>query len=131
MDQLFQESFVQPWGRWPAFAEEGVLPVDVYETEDSVVVEAACPGIKPEDVDISITGDTLTIKGETKFEEKVERENYIRQERRYGSFCRAVTLPGGLENDKAEADFEDGVLTITFPKSEEMKPKSIKVKVSK
>ncbi len=131
MDQLFQESFVQPWGRWPAFAEEGVLPVDVYETEDSVVVEAACPGIKPEDVDISITGDTLTIKGETKFEEKVERENYIRQERRCGSFCRAVTLPGGLENDKAEADFEDGVLTITFPKSEEMKPKRIKVEVRK
>ena len=131
MDRLFQESFMQPWGRWPAFAEEGVLPVDVYGTEDSVVVEAAFPGIKPEDVDISITGDTLTIKGETKFEEKVERENYFRQERRYGSFCRAVTLPGGLENDKAEADFEDGVLTITFPKSEEVKSKSIKVKVRK
>jgi len=131
MDRLFEEAFMRPWGRWPTFAEEAVLPVDVYETDDSVIVEASIPGVKPEDVDVSITGDTLTIKGEVKAERKVERENYIRQERRYGSFCRAVTLPGGLEKDKAEADFQNGVLTITFPKSEEVKPKSIKVKVKK
>ncbi|MDH7486995.1 MAG: Hsp20/alpha crystallin family protein [Anaerolineae bacterium] len=131
MDRLFEESFVQPWGRWFGAAEEGFLPVDVYETKDAVVVEASVPGVKPEDVDVSITGDTLTIKGETKSEKKVERENYIRQERRYGSFCRAVTLPEGLDRDKAEANFENGVLTITFPKSEEVKPKSIKVKVKK
>jgi HSP20 family protein len=103
--------------------------VDVYETEDAVVVEAPVPGLKPEDVDITISGDTLTIKGETKFEEKVEQENYIRQERRYGSFCRAVALPEGLDRNNAEAGFENGVLTIAFPKSEEVKPKSIKVKV--
>lgn len=131
MDRMFEESFVRPWARWPVFAEESVLPVDVYETEDAVVVEAPVPGVKAEDVDVSITGDTLTIKGESKFEKKVERENYIRQERRYGSFCRAVTLPGGLKTDKAEAEFQNGVLSITFPKSEEMKPKSIKVKVKK
>jgi len=131
MDRLFEESFVRPWSRWPGFAEEGVLPVDIYETEDSVVVEASIPGVKPEDIDVSITGDTLTIKGETRAERKVERENYIRQERRYGSFCRAVTLPGGLKTDKAEAEFQNGVLTITFPKTEEVKPKSIKVKVKK
>ena len=131
MDRLFEEGFVQPWGRWSGAAEEGFLAVDVYETADAVVVEAPLPGVKPENVDISITGDTLTIKGETRSEEKVERENYIRQERRYGSFCRAVALPDGLDKDKAEADFEDGVLTITFPKSEEVKSKSIKVKVKK
>jgi HSP20 family protein len=131
MDRVFEQSFVQPWGRWPTAGGEGALAVDVYETDDSVVVEAAVPGLKPEDVDINITGETLTIKGETTFEEKVERENYIRQERRYGSFCRAVALPDGLDKDEAEADFENGVLTVTFPKSEEAKPKSIKVNVKK
>ena len=131
MERMAEEGFVRPWGRWPAFAEESVLPVDVYETEDAVVVEATVPGVKPADIDVRITGDTLTIKGETKSEKKVEQENYIRQERRYGSFCRVVALPGGLEKDKAEANFEDGVLTITFPKAEEVKPKSIKVKVKK
>jgi HSP20 family protein len=129
MDRLFEDSFVQQPGRWPAVAEGSFLAVDVYETEDTVVVEAPVPGLKPEDVEITISGDTLTIKGETKSEEKVEREKYIRQERRYGSFCRAVALPEGLDRDKAEADFEDGVLKVTFPKLEEVKPKSIKVKV--
>jgi len=131
MDRIFEEAFLRPWGRWPTLVEESVLPVDVYETDDAVVVEASIPGVKPEDVDVSITGDTLTIKGETKAERKVERENYIRQERRFGSFCRAVTLPAGLEKDKAEAEFQNGVLRITLPKAEEVKPKSIKVKVKK
>jgi HSP20 family protein len=81
-------------------------------------------------VEISISGDTLTIKGETKSEEKVERENYIRQERHYGSFCRAVALPEGLDKDKAEAGFENGVLKVSLPKSEEVKPKTIKVNVA-
>ena len=129
MDRLFEESFVQPWGLSLASGEGLALPVDIYETDDAVVVEASVPGMKAEDVDISITGDTLTIKGETKFEEKVEKENYIRQERRFGAFCRAIALPEGLDKDKAEADFADGVLNISFPKAEEVKPKSIKVQV--
>ena len=129
MDRLFEDSFVPHAERWPSVADGGFLPVDVYETEDTVVVEAPVPGLKPEDVDISIAGDTLTIRGESKFEEKVERENYIRQERRYGSFCRAVALPEGLDRNQAEAGFENGVLKVTFPKLEEVKPKSIKVKV--
>ena len=129
MDLLFEESFVQPLGHPQAVADGSFLPVDIYETEESLVVAAPVPGVKPEDVEISISGDTLTIKGETKSEEKLERENYIRQERRYGSFCRAVALPNGLDRDKAEAGFEDGVLKVTFPKSEAVKPKSIKVQV--
>ena len=129
MDRLFEESFVQPLGRPQAVADGSFLPVDVYETGDALIVAAPVPGVKPEDVEISISGDTLTIRGETKSEEKVQQENYIRQERRYGSFCRAVALPDGLDRDKAEAAFEDGVLRVTFPKSEEVKPKSIKVKV--
>jgi len=130
MDRLFEESLVQPWDRAMASAESLGLPVDVYQTDEAVVVKASVPGIKAEDVDISIIGDTVTIKGATKFEEKVEKENYIRQERRFGSFCRAVVLPEGLDRDKAEATFEDGVLSITFPKAEEIKPKSIKVRVN-
>jgi len=129
MDLLFEESFVQPLGHPQPVADGSFLPVDIYETEESLVVAAPVPGVKPEDVEISISGDTLTIKGETKSEEKLERENYIRQERRYGSFCRAVALPNGLDRDKAEAGFEDGVLKVTFPKSEAVKPKSIKVQV--
>lgn len=128
MDRLFEESFVRPGlGRLvPAGAE--ALAVDMYETDDTIVVKSAIPGIKPEDLDISITGDTLTIKGETKAEEEVKEENYIRRERRYGSFCRSVAIPMPVMTDKAQAEFEDGVLTLTLPKAEEVKPKAIKVK---
>jgi HSP20 family protein len=101
--------------------------VDMYETDDSVVVKSAIPGVKADEIDVSITGDTLTVKAETKKEEEVKRENYLRRERRFGSYCRSVTLPGGLEADQAEADYTDGILTLTFPKAEEIKPKSIKI----
>lgn len=86
------------------------------------------PGVKPEDIDITITGDTLTIKGEVKAEEKVEKANYIRRERRYGAFSRSLTLPTSVVAEKAKAEFENGVLTLTLPKAEEVKPKTIKVK---
>lgn len=125
MNRLFEESFVRPWG-WPF--EGGAPAVDMYETKDSVVVKASVPVVKPEDIDIGITGDTLTISGEVKQEEKVERENYLRQEMRYGSFSRSVALPATVQADKAEAVFEHGVLTLTLPKAEEAKPKTIKVK---
>ena len=83
---------------------------------------------KPEEVDITITGDTLTIKGESKVEEKVKREDYLYQEHRYGTSSRSVALPSGLDIDKAEADLDNGTLTLTIPKSEETKPKQIKGK---
>jgi len=127
MDRLFEESFVRMRG-WPSLFGAETLAIDMYETPDSVVIKTAVPGVKPEDIDITITGDVLTIKGETKVEEKVEKENYIRQERRYGAFQRSVPLPGSLLTDKAEATFENGILTLTIPKSEEAKPKAIKVR---
>ena len=130
MDRLFEESFVRMRGLPSPFGAEA-LALDMYETADSVVVKTGVPGIKSEDIDITITGDVLTIKGETKVEEKVEKENYIRQERRYGAFQRSVRLPGSLVLDKAEATFENGILTLTIPKSEEAKPKTIKVEAKK
>jgi HSP20 family protein len=131
MDRLFQESFVSPLRKeWLAPAE-GALALDVYETEDAVVVKSSIPGVKPDDVEISISGNTLSISGEAKTEEEVKEENYIRRERRYGGFSRSVVLPEGVQADKAEADFEDGVLTLTIPKAPEAKPKVIKVKSKK
>jgi HSP20 family protein len=128
MDRLFEESFVRPRTGMPATVEGGTLAVDMYETEDAVVVKSAIPGIEPDNLDISITGDTLTIKGEAKTEEEVKEENYIRRERRYGSFYRSLAIPVSIVAEKAEAEFENGVLKLTLPKAEEVKPKAIKVK---
>jgi len=128
MDRLFEESFVRPRAGWLAPLGAESLAVDMYETDDDVVVKTTVPGVKSEDIDVSITGDVLTIKGETKSEEKVEKANYIRQERRYGAFSRSLTLPSTVMADKATAEFENGVLTLTLPKTEEVKPKTIKVK---
>ncbi len=126
MDRLVEEGLVRAPAPFAAWAPGG-LPVDMYETDDSVVVKTAIPGVNAGEIEVSVTGDTLTIKAETKEESEIKRENYLRRERRFGSSCRSVTLPGGLEADKAEADYTDGVLTLTFPKAEEVKPKSIKV----
>jgi HSP20 family protein len=128
MDRLFEESFIRPGGGRLAPAGKEVPAVDMYQTDDAVVVKSAIPGIKPEDIDINITGDTLTIRGETRVEEEVNEENYIRRERRYGSFCRSLALPLPVVTEKAEAEFENGVLTLTLPKAEEVKPKAIKIK---
>ena len=127
MDRLFDERFFAPY-RLFTVGMDATTPIDMYHTENEVVVKVALPGVKPEEVDVSITGDTLTIKGETKTEEKIEREDYLYKEHRYGTFCRSVALPGELKTDKAEASFENGILTLTIPKSEEAKPKQIKVK---
>jgi HSP20 family protein len=122
-DDFFRGLSLVPWED-----AEFAFPLDVYETEESVVVKAPLPGVRPEDVDISITEGILTIKGESKSEEEIKREDYHRRELRYGSFCRSVPLPAQVEHDKAEASFEQGILTVTLPKSEEVKPKTIKVK---
>jgi HSP20 family protein len=126
MDQMMDDRFFRspiPFGPW----SEGSLAVDMYETDDAVIVKTAIPGVKADQIDVSIVGDTLTIKAEIKEEEEVKREDYLRRERRYGSYCRSVTLPGGLEADKADADYTNGILTLSLPKAEEVKPKSIKV----
>jgi len=127
MDRLFEDSFVRPSRLWPELVgEEPAL--DVYQTDKDVVVKASLPGIKPEEVDISVTGDVLTIKGEHKEEEEEKKADYFRKERRYGAFRRSMTLPVSVKAEKADANFENGVLTITLPKTEEAKPKQIKVK---
>jgi len=127
MDRLFEDSFLRPSLAWRVIPREGViqLPVDIYSTEDKVVIRAAVPGVDPDDVEITIEGDTLTIKGETKAPEDVD---YICQEHCYGPFARTFTLNVPIQIDKATAEFENGVLTLTLPKAEEVKPKTIKIK---
>jgi HSP20 family protein len=128
MDRLFEESFIQP--RFVAPLRESVmgrLPVDVIENPNELIVKASVPGMKPEDIEITVVGDTLTIKGKAQTEVKQEKENFVVQERRFGSFQRTFTLPVSVQADKAHADFENGVLTLTLPKVEEVKPKQIKV----
>jgi len=128
MDRLFEESFVRPSRFLSLLGEEARPAIDMHQTANEVVVKAALPGVKPEDVDITITGDTLTIRGETKGKEEVKREDYLCQECRYGAFSRYITLPSALKTEKVEASFEDGVLTLTIPRAEEAKHKTIKVK---
>jgi HSP20 family protein len=128
MDRLFEESFVRPRGRLASYEGVGTLALDVFESEDDVTVRASIPGVKPEDIDLSVTGEVLTIKGETQEEKEEETGNYHLRERRYGAFQRAVNLPTLVNADKAQATFENGVLTLTLPKVEAVKPKSITIK---
>ncbi len=128
MDRLFDDAFTRPWGLTGGGRGMGMPAVDMYQTEDDVVVKTAIPGIKPEDVQISITGDTLTIKGELKENNDNKEKAYHIREQRWGSFERTLALPTEVRAEKAQAEFENGVLTITLPKAEEAKPKTITVK---
>ena len=101
--------------------------VDVFIEGDSVVVKAELPGMKKEDIDIKLTGSTITISGEKEKEEKVEKKNYYRVERSYGSFTRTLSLPSEVESDKAKAQFKNGILEIRIPKTEEAKKKEKKI----
>ena len=101
----------------------------MFDREDKVVIKAELPGMSKEDIDISITGNVLTIKGEHEVEEEVKDEDYYCCERYRGTFYRAIQLPSGLETDKIEANYENGVLEITLPKAPEVKPKKVTVKV--
>ncbi len=132
VNRLFEDSFIRP-GTWPMpFDGNGMsVPADMIETKDNVIIKLSAPGVKPEEIDISVTGDTLTVKGETKSEERFEEGNYIRKELRQGSFQRTFSLPTSVASDRAKAEFENGVLTLTLPKAEEAKPKSIKVAMKK
>jgi len=105
--------------------------VDIFENKDNIVLEAELPGMKPEDVDISIENNVLTIHGERKFEKKDDQDNFHRVERSYGSFTRSFTLPSTVSSENADATFENGVLRLTLAKREEAKPKRIEVKGAK
>ena len=131
MGQLMENAFVSPerWAAdWPAFGG-GTPAIDVTENNDAYVIKAALPGWKPENVDITFESGTLTLKGEVNEESEQNDQNtrWHRREIRRSSFARSVTLPTEVEADKAKAEFEHGVLTLTLPKAEVVKPKQIKI----
>jgi len=126
INRLFNEAFDR--------SEEGSLTpwapaVDIFETEQELVVKADLPDVKPEDLDIRVENNVLTIRGERKFEKKVSEDKYLRVERAYGSFSRSFSLASTVNTEAIKADYKDGVLTLTIPKREEAKPKQIKVQV--
>lgn len=127
MDRMFDDTLVRPTRLISETLKEIEAPIDMYQTDNDVVVKASLPGVKPDEVDISIIGDTLTIKGEHREEKEEKKKDYLYRERTYGSFSRSVLIPVSVQADKANALFEDGVLTLTLPKAEEIKPKQIKI----
>ena len=125
MDRLFDEFFAAPTSTPNGWS----MPmVDMYQTEDDIVVKATLPGLDPEDLDIQITGDMLNIRGEIKHEVEEKEAKYHLREHRYQSVARSLTLPAMVVADKAKAEMNNGILTLTLPKAEEAKPKTITVK---
>ncbi len=104
--------------------------VDIYETEHELVLKADLPEVDPKDLDIRVENNILTIRGDRKFEKKVDEDNYLRVERSYGSFSRSFSLANAVNPEAIKADYSNGVLTLTIPKREEAKPKQIKVNVA-
>ena len=125
MDRLFDDAFTRPLGMGGGSA---VPTIDLYQTEDEVVVKASLPGMKSEDVHISMTADVLTLSGEFKQESEKKEATYHIREHRSGAFERSIAMPTEVQSDKAQADFENGVLTIRLPKAEAVKPKTINIK---
>lgn len=131
----FQEEMNRWFSRRFFGAEGGVTeatwsPVlDVCETENEVLVTVDVPGIDPKDVNITLEDDTLVIEGERKFSKEVKEEDYLRIERRYGKFRRSIPLGRGIDRDKISASFDKGVLEVKLPKTEELKPKRVKIEV--
>lgn len=126
MDRLFDEAFTRPFG---LTATATAMPaVDMYQTDNEVVVRASVPGIKAEDVQISVTGEVLTLKGEVRQKEETQEKAWHIREQRWGAFERSLMLPVDVVADKARAEFENGILTITLPKAEQSRPKTITVK---
>lgn len=125
MDHLFDDAFTRPLtlrDGWSAPA------IDMYQTDDEIVVKASLPGVKADEVQINITGEILTLKGETRQADEKKDKAWHMREQRWGAFERAIALPTEVVADKAKAEFENGILTITLPKAEEVKPKIINIK---
>ncbi len=126
MDQMFDEMITNPENRMDL---RQISPaIDMFQTDDEVVIRASLPGMKSDDIKISITGDVLTMQGELQEESEEKKPTYHFRERKWGSFSRSVSLPAPVKADKAQAEFEAGVLTLKLPKAEEVKPKTISVK---
>ena len=131
-NQLFNDTFSRAFGDQQEVAPHAwVPPVDIYETGDSLVLKAELPGINPDDVEIRVEDNTLYLKGERKFEKEVKEESLHRVERSYGTFARSFVLPNTIDSDKVKAEYENGILTLTMPKREEAKPRTIKINVAK
>jgi len=128
MDRAFDETLFDTPRLWSRRLEGFPLALDVAEDQESYMVKASIPGVDPNDVEVTLTDNTLTIKGEVKEEKDVEESNYHLRERRFGSFTRSVTLPLPVDADKVEATHENGVLSLRLPKTEAVKPKKISVK---
>ncbi|HEV8482917.1 MAG TPA: Hsp20/alpha crystallin family protein [Blastocatellia bacterium] len=127
-NRMLEELGIQP------FTEENALVAwtpacDIYETDKAIVLKVELPGIKKEEVSVSIENNLLTIHGERKFQEETKRENYYRVERNYGEFFRSFTLPNYIEPAKILAEFKEGLLILNLPKREEAKPKQVEIKV--
>jgi HSP20 family protein len=130
IDRMFDEGFARPFPS--ALYDGGRAPaMDLYQTDNEVVVKASLPGVKAEDVQISVTNGVLSLRGEVREEKEEKGHTYHLRERRVGTFARAVTLPTDVDVDKAHAEFEDGILVLTLPKAEQVKPKTITVKAKK
>src|SRR5689334_14601509 len=128
MDRLFDDAFTRPFSMMRDGGSTWSSPaIDMYQTDNDVVVKAALPGIKADEVQINVTGDVLTLKGEMKHEEEKKDKSWHIREQSWGAFERSVRLPTAVVSEKAKADFGDGILTITLPKSAEVKPKTITV----
>src|SRR5579875_3627737 len=130
-NRLFNEAFSSFFSNEGVGAQTWAPPVDIYATDDSVVLSAELPGVDPNDVDVRIEGNTLYLKGERKPGPGIKEENYRHVERMYGAFSRSFTLPASVNPDKVNAEYNAGVLTLTMPKREEAKPKTIKILASK
>jgi HSP20 family protein len=119
------------WRRIPTMEMGWAPAIDVFEREDKFVVKAELPGMKEEDIDISVVGDTLTIKGERRAESEVQEDDYYYCERSYGSFSRSIAIPSNVDAQKIGANYKDGVLEVSLPKTPEVKPKKISVSAKK
>jgi len=127
MDRMFPEGFSRPGS---AFGGRGMVPLDIADNGNAFEITATMPGVKPDDVQITVQGDTLSIRGETNTEHErkgQQNENWIAHERQSGAFYRSVSLPAPVDADKAQAHFEHGILHLTLPKSESAKPKQIRI----
>ncbi len=127
MDRLFDDTIYRPLSAVNGGGELARLPLDVRSTQDALVVEASLPGIKPEDVEITVENGTLTIRAEDRTDERREEGGWVVREIARGSVMRTVTLPTGLEADRAEATFEHGLLRLRIPKAEQVRPRQIRI----
>ena len=130
MDQLFEQGFSRPWRFLQSETYQMAMPVEIWETDEAVEVKAALPGVRPEEVDITVVHDALTIKAQHHDDAGDAKRNYHARELSYGEMGRSFTLPVSVDSDKAEARFENGMLYLHLPKSEAVRPKQIKISSS-